>query len=111
MNVFYVPRNLNHFDPLLGADDQSSYDRTFLIEMYLKSVMGFSGDREFMSKFAGLEIRDQVVWSVSRKRFAEEIGGEIDSIRPREGDLIYFPVNERVFQIKHVDQYEMMYPL
>ena len=111
MNVVYIPRQLNNFDPLLGTDDQSSYTKTYLIEMYLKSIMGFSGDREFMSKFAGLEIRDQVVWTVSRTRFQADIGDDIGSIRPREGDVIYFPVNERIFQIKHVDQYEMMYPL
>ena len=40
--------------------------------MYLKSMEGFEGDGQFLSKF-GLEIRDQIVLTVARKRFDQVI--------------------------------------
>lgn len=110
-DVVYVARTMQNFDQLYGADDSSLYEDTFLIEMYLENILGFGGDREFMSKFVGAEIRDQVIFSMSRRRFTEDIGDAISSSRPREGDLIYFPQNKKVFQIKYVNQYEMFYQL
>ena len=49
-DMYYVPRNLNKFDHLLNADDQSSYTDPYMIEIYIKSVDGFGGDGNFMSK-------------------------------------------------------------
>src|SRR6266571_3751723 len=74
MNVYYIARTGQNFDPIYGQSDITKFEQNWLIEMYLKNVMGFEGDREFMSKIAGLEIRDQVIFSVSRTRFADEIG-------------------------------------
>jgi hypothetical protein len=109
-DMYYVPRNLNKFDHLLTADDQSSYTDPYMIEIYIKSVDGFGGDGNFMSKF-GLEIRDQVVFSVAQKVFSQEIGAYTALTRPREGDLIFFPLNNKCFQIKYVDKFEMFYQL
>jgi hypothetical protein len=93
-----------------GADDQSSYEVAYPIEMYIKSIDGFSGDQEFLSKF-GVEIRNQVVFSVARRIFNEEVGEFTAQVRPNEGDIIYFPLNQRAFQIKYVNKYEMFYQL
>lgn len=109
-DVYYVPRKLNNYDPVYGADDQSSYVQAFMIEMYIKSINGFGGDGSFMSKF-GIEIRDQVVFSVSQRIFNDEVGNITTQIRPNEGDLIYFPLNNKCFQIKYVEKFEMFYPL
>ena len=109
-NMYYVPRNLNNFDHLLTADDQSSYTNPYMVEIYIKSVDGFSGDGNFMSKF-GLEIRDQVVFSIAQKVFNQEIGAYTALARPREGDLIFFPLNNKCFQIKYVNKFEMFYQL
>jgi hypothetical protein len=108
--VLYIPRTINNFDKLHDEDDQSSYDQAIPIEMYIKSIDGFSGDGEFLSKF-GVEIRNQVVFSVARRRFSEEIGDVTTQVRPNEGDIIYFPLNNRVFQIRFVNNYEMFYQL
>ena len=78
--------------------------------MYIKSVDGFSGDGTFLSKF-GVEIRDQVVFSISQRVFNQEIGTQTKQIRPNEGDLIYFPLNNKCFQIKFVQKFEMFYQL
>jgi hypothetical protein len=108
--VLYIPRTINNFDKLYEADDQSSYDQAIPIEMYIKSIDGFSGDGEFLSKF-GVEIRNQVVFSVARRRFSEEVSDVTTQVRPNEGDIIYFPLNNRVFQIRFVNNYEMFYQL
>lgn len=108
--MYYVPRKINNYDTVYGADDQSSYEEAFPIELYIKSVNGFSGDGNFMSKF-GLEIRDQVIFSIAQRRFNEEIGSFNAQVRPNEGDLIYFPLNQKCFQIKYVNKFEMFYQL
>jgi len=109
-DMYYIPRKLNNYDEVYGADDQSSYEEAFQIELYIKSVNGFSGDGNFMSKF-GLEIRDQVIFSIAQRRFYEEIGSYNAQVRPNEGDLIYFPLNKKCFQIKFVNKFEMFYQL
>lgn len=109
-DMYYIPRNLGNFDQLYTADDQSYYNQAFLVEFYIKSVDGFSGDGNFMSKF-GLEIRDQVVFSIAQRVFGEEIGAYTTLVRPREGDLIFFPLNNKCFQIKYVNKFEMFYQL
>lgn len=109
-DMFYIPRKINNFDALYTEDDNSSYEQAFSLEFYIKSVDGFSGDGNFMSKF-GLEIRDQIVFSVAQRVFSEEVGGYTTLVRPREGDLIYFPLNKKCFQIKYVNKQEMFYQL
>jgi len=108
--MYYIPRTLNNYDEVYGADDQSSYDNAYPIEMYIKSIDGFSGDGNFMSKF-GIEIRDQVVFSMARRIFAEEVGTFTSQVRPNEGDLIYFPLNQKCFIIRYVNKFEMFYQL
>ena len=109
-DMYYVPRKLGNFDALYTADDQSIYDQAYMVEFYIKSVDGFSGDGNFLSKF-GLEIRDQVVFSIAQKVFNQEIGAYTTLTRPLEGDVIYFPLNNKVFQIKYVNKFEMFYQL
>ena len=108
-DVYYVPRTLNNYDPVYGTDDSSSYKSAYLIDMYIKSVDGFGGDGNFYSKFAGLEIRDQIIFSVARRTFQSEVADYTSQIRPNEGDLIYFTMNKRLFQIKYVNKYEIFY--
>ncbi len=109
-DMYYLPRKLNNYDPIFGEDDQSSYEASYLVEMYIKSVDGFEGDGTFLSKF-GLEIRDRVTFTVSRRVFDEEVGVYEEMVRPNEGDLIYFPLNKKCFQIKFVEKFSMFYPL
>ena len=107
-DMYYCPRVLKNYDPLYTADDSSEYDSAYLVELYIKSVDGFSGDGNFLSKF-GVEIRDQVVFSIAQRVFNQEIGTQTKQIRPNEGDLIYFPLNNKCFQIKYVNKFEMFY--
>ena len=93
-DIYYIPRTLNNYDDVYGADDQSSYGQAYPMEMYIKSYDGFKGDGSFMSKF-GIEIRDRVIFSVAQRRFSEEVGEFTTQVRPNEGDLIYFPLNKK----------------
>lgn len=108
-DMWYIPRVLNNLDPVYGADDQSSFDHAYQIEMFIKSVDGFEGEGTFMSKF-GLEIRDQVTFTISKTRFEQDIGESEGFPRPREGDLIFFPLNKKCFEIKYVDNKPFFYP-
>jgi len=97
-DVNYIPRTLVNEDTILGEDSISEYKDAYSIEMYIKSVDGFEGEVDLVSKF-GLEIRDQIVFSVARRAFEGlDIG-----VRPKEGDLIYFPLTEKLFQIMFVE--------
>ena len=97
-DVNYIQRTLVNEDKILGEDSISEYKDAYSIEMYIKSVDGFEGEGDLVSKF-GLEIRDQIVFSVARRAFEGlDIG-----VRPKEGDLIYFPLTEKLFQIMFVE--------
>lgn len=104
-DVYYIPRKIVKQDFILNEDVISSFDKSFTLEMYIESVDGFEGDGDLMTKF-GLEIRDQVTLVCSRKRWNALIGRHgytYDSVRPREGDLIYLPLTGGLFEIKFVE--------
>ena len=109
-DMYYVPRELKRYDRLFGEDSISEYNRAILVELYIKSVDGFTGDGNFMSKF-GLQIRDQAVFSISQRVFSAEVGDLTGQTRPNEGDLIYFPLNDKCFKIMYVKKQEFFYPL
>lgn len=109
-DMYYIPRKLNNYDPIFGEDDNSSYESSYMVELYIKSVDGFEGDGTFLSKF-GLEIRDRVTFTIARRVFEDEVGVNAEIPRPNEGDLIYFPMNKKCFQIKYVEKFDMFYPL
>jgi hypothetical protein len=107
-DMYYIPRVITNYDNLLGEDASSQYNHAIMVELYIKSIDGFTGDGNFMSKF-GLQIRDQVVFSIAQRTFNQEVAIVTDQIRPNEGDLIYFPLNRKCFQIKFVNKFEMFY--
>ena len=104
-DVFYIPRKIVKQDFILNEDVISSFDASFLIEMFVESVDGFEGDGDLMTKF-GLETRDQITLVCSRRRWNALIGRHgytNDAVRPREGDLIYIPLTGGIFEIKFVE--------
>ena len=101
-DALYLPARLNNYDHLYNTSDLVTYDTTYTIEVYLETYQGFTGDQSFMSKF-GLEIRNQCYFTISNERFMQEIGIAEGFTRPREKDLIYFPMENKCFQIFFVD--------
>ena len=108
--MYYIPRTLNNLDTVYTEDSVSSYDSAWLVELYIKNVDGFGGDGDFLSKF-GVEIRDRVTLTLSRRIFAQAIGNKVSIVRPQEGDLIYFPLNNKIFMIKFVEHEAIFYQL
>ncbi|NBT08856.1 MAG: hypothetical protein EBS98_08660 [Chitinophagia bacterium] len=110
-DIKYIKRELQNKDRIYGEDRQTSrYVHALSVEMYIKNVDGFQGEGDFLSKF-NLEIRDQITFTVSRSVFSEEIGSPMSVDRPREGDLIYFPLNRKIFEIKFVEHEPIFYQM
>lgn len=112
-DVFYCPRTIMDLDEIYGEDPTSEYREAFMVEMYIRSVDGFEGDGVFLSKF-GLQIRDQVTFSVAKRTFNDEIGSSIGAKNPREGDLIFLQLNPdrpQIYQIKYVNDRTIFYQL
>jgi len=97
-DVSYIPRTLVNTDTVLGEDSISEYKDAYSVEMFIKSVDGFEGEGDLISKF-GLEVRDQIVFSLARRAWE----GLDLGIRPKEGDLVYFPLTSKLFQIMFVE--------
>jgi hypothetical protein len=111
VECFYLPRTLVKEDLLFGEDTLSKFDNAYPIEMYVKNVDGFEGDGKFLSKF-GLEIRDEMTLTVSQRRFSEEVIASTKSTgEPEEGDIIYFPLNKKIFEIKYVGHESIFYQM
>jgi len=106
LDMYYLPRELNTQPNIFGDDPISSFRQHFIVEMFLETVDGFEGDGDFIGKF-GLEIRDSATFVVSKKRFH----AETSMIRPKEGDLLYFPLNNKLFEIKFVEHENPFYQL
>jgi hypothetical protein len=109
-DVFYCPREIKAKNPIFNEDALSEYNRQFLIEMYIKNVEGFEGEGDFLSKF-NLQIRDEITFTVARRVFSQEIANEIPIIRPNEGDLIFFPLTNKVYVIKFVEHESVFYQM
>jgi hypothetical protein len=101
-DCLYVPRQYLNIDKIFGENPASSFTKTYTLEMYLQSYKGFEGT-DIISQF-GIEIKDKVTLVFARKRFSEEVTiNDITITRPREGDLIYFPLSKSLFEINFVE--------
>ena len=109
-DMFYCPRTLVAKDDILGEDPLSEYNSAYEIDLYIKSYDSYEGDGTFLSKF-NLEIRDQVTLTVSVRNFMNEIGSIATLERPREGDLIYIPMLDRILAIKYVSKNAVWYQM
>lgn len=121
MDIIYLPRTLIDLDNVFGEAEREQFNIGIPIEMYINNVEGFDGEGDIFSKF-GVEIRDSVTFLVSRRRFQQEFENtelacamanteyELSSIQPREGDLLYMPMNGNIFQIMFVEDEQLFYP-
>ena len=109
-DLWYMPRTLGAVDDLLNEDDLPIFEQAHMIEMYIKNVDGFEGEGDFLSKF-GLQIRDSITFTVAIRKFNEDVGGYTEQVRPNEGDLIFFPLNRKVFEVQHVEHEAIFYQM
>lgn len=109
-DVYYIPKTIVDFDPVYGEDPVSIYSDPYFVDVYIKNVEGFGGDGDFLSKF-NIQIRDQITFTIARRKFQEEVAGGAEIARPREGDLIYFPLTGKLYQIKFVEHEAIFYQM
>ena len=109
-DIYYLPKTVLA-DSTLDEVRYTKYQDQFQIEMLLVNVMGFGDNAEFISKF-GLRITDEIIFRVSTKRWEEEVAEHSMSAkltvpeRPNEGDLLYYPLTQNLYEIKYVGKEE-----
>lgn len=102
-DCFYIPRDsYNGDDEIYGETKNAKFTRAYTMEMYVANTEGYEGDGDFFSKF-GLDIRDTSNFVIAARTFRKYIPSNI-AWRPREGDLIYVPVMQKMFEIKFVEE-------
>ena len=104
-DIFYIPRKQVNRDLIFNEDALNKYEFAYDLEVYLTDIQGFEGEGDLLSKF-GVEIRDTANFVVSRKRWDEVVaraGQTVLSTRPAEGDVIFFPKTQSLFEIRRVD--------
>lgn len=114
-DVYYLPRRTIKQDDILGEDVLSRFENAYPIEMYLNNVDGWEGDGELFTKF-GIQLTHQATFVVSKRRWEEVVGLTPDEFlqlpdRPAEGDIIYFPKTNSMFEIKFVQHLDPFYQL
>lgn len=111
-DVFYLPREVINKDKVFLDDVPSRFGNAYKVEMYIENTEGFEGEGDIFTKF-GIELRDQANFVVSRKRWSQLIGQNLteNNFRPREGDLIYLPMSESLFQVMKVETETPFYQL
>ena len=119
VEVTYIPRKFVRKQTIIEEIQSSKFDDNFLIEAYVNTYEGYSGAGDILSKF-GMSLRDELVITISKERFEDFIASFLSAMpeeelelssRPREGDLIYFPLGQRLFEVKFVEHEKPFYQL
>ena len=129
VDVYYLPRKIFKTDNIIREIQSSKFDDVFMLEAYINNYDGYAPDSDIMTKF-GLRLKNEISLTISRERYEEFIAPFLEGIssgiregritdydfadlitRPKEGDLIYFPLGERLFEIKRVESEKPFYQL
>jgi hypothetical protein len=103
IDIVYLPRgSQSSQDELFGDDPVKSYSTGYVMDMYLETFNDFEGNSEFFSKF-GLEIQKQAKVAVARRTFEKYVPNTIRNL-PKEGDLIWMPIQQKLLEIKNVEE-------
>ena len=119
VEVTYIPRKMVNRSTVIEEVTASKFDDNFLLEAYVNTYEGYGGQGDIMTKF-GVSLRDELTLTISKERFEDFISAFLEVLpddevdvytRPREGDLIYFPLGSRLFEVKFVEHEEPFYQL
>ncbi len=113
IDVYYIPRDSqSSIDELFGDDPVKTFSQAFKIEMYLESFQDYEGNKEFFGKF-GLEIQETAKLCMARRTFERYVtsASKVTSNVPKEGDLIYLPVQFKLMEIKFVEEEKNFFQL
>ena len=117
VEVHYLPRKYITEKTVLREVIESVFDNAYPIEAYISSYDGYGDNPTILSKF-GIQNLNELTLEISRERFETYISPLIKNLsniklsnRPKEGDLIYFPLGDRLFEIKYVEHEKPFYQL
>jgi hypothetical protein len=117
VDVYYLPRKYITEKTVMREVIESLFDFAYPIEAYVNSFDGYSDNPTILSKF-GIQALNEIVLTISRERYDNYISPLIKnqpniklSSRPKEGDLVYFPLGDRLFEIKYVEHEKPFYQL
>jgi hypothetical protein len=117
VECYYLPRKYVTTNTVIKEVIESKFDSAYPLEAYLDSYEGFGGQGTLLSRF-GIEDKDDCTLIISRERYENYISPLIENLpnielssRPKEGDLIYFPLGDRIFEIKFVEHEQPFYQL
>ena len=117
VDVYYIPRRYMTKTTVIQEVIESKFEEAIPLEAYVDTFDGYEGQGSLLSKF-GVQALDDLTLVISRDRFENYITPLIKNIpnielatRPKEGDLIYFPLGDRLFEIKFVEHEKPFYQL
>lgn len=119
VEIYYIPRRYISKKTVIKEVVQSEFKDAYPIEAYVDSYNAFEGQGTILSKF-GVQDLDDLRLIISRERFETYISPLMEfqnipnlelTTRPKEGDLIWFPLGDRLFEIKFVEHEIPFYQL
>jgi hypothetical protein len=117
VDVHYLPRRFITEKKVIKEVIESAFNSAYPIEAYIESYEGYSDNSTILSKF-GIQALNEITLTISRERFLNYISPLMknqpnikNTTRPREGDLIYFPLGDRLFEIKYIEHEKPFYQL
>jgi hypothetical protein len=117
-DVLYMPRKIINEKKIIKEIIVSKFDDSFRIEAYISTFNGFGGNGDILSKF-GVRSTDEITFIISKERYEDFITPKLNLFsndvkvptRPQEGDLIYLPLDNALFEIKYVEVKTPFYQL
>ncbi len=117
VEIYYLPRKYLTKNTVIREVIQSKFDNSYPIEAYVENYEGYASNTTLLSKF-GIQALNELTVTLSKERFETYITPLIQNLpnielstRPKEGDLIYFPLGDRLFEIKFVEHEKPFYQL
>jgi len=117
VEVYYLPRKYITEKTVIKELIESEFTNAFPIEAYLDTFDGYGDNPTILSKF-GIQALNEITLTISRERFKNYIYPLTNkqpniklSSRPKEGDLVWFPLGDRLFEIKYVEHEKPFYQL
>jgi hypothetical protein len=117
VEVYYLPRQFVTERTVIREVIESEFKNAYPLEAYVDNFNGYSGQGTILSKF-GIQELDDLTLIISKERFETYITPLISGLpniktykRPKEGDLIWFPLGDRIFEIKYVEHEKPFYQL
>jgi hypothetical protein len=117
VDIHYLPRKYLTEKKVLREVIESAFDEAYPLEAYIENYEGYGDNTTILSKF-GIQALNELTITISKERFESYISPLIKNkpniklgTRPKEGDLIYFPLGDRLFEIKFVEHEQPFYQL